>query len=213
MSRKPGTTFSFDDEEQIHAVNEQVQDLKSKWGLKTKGEVILKLLAMVSQLEQVEHKVEHEVEDLTDEEQSTVTKALRYSQSTLPELQKKGLLAECRGIVTSYEKIQSVDVSELGNSTTRGAAQARIDATVKVVMEHNQESESFDQWYITQSLIFKLCGSNRAAIRKYFEDFQHLIDDHHQQYELTESANRKGKGSNSAESVLKPKVDAVLKSD
>ena len=58
-------------------------------------------------------------------------------------------------------------------------------------------SEKDQKWALTASAVAKLCGCNRPAINRYFEEHRLAIADHNAKHQLTASHNiskgRKGK--------------------
>jgi len=72
-----------------------------------------------------------------------------------------------------------------------GPAEERIDRAVQAIMEYNNYTgtEKDQKWAITASAVARLCGSNRPAINRYFEEHHLAIADHNAKHELTEGHN------------------------
>lgn len=91
----------------------------------------------------------------------------------------------------SQQKKPSSIPAEDSSYTTKEKAVHRIDKAVKSVMLFNEQAENAEhKWFISESLIFRLTGCNRPAVRKYFQAHQTLITQHNQQHQLTERHNQ-----------------------
>lgn len=136
--------------------------------------------------------------DLTEDEKKIVETAINVSGLSYEHLLKRGLLAECKremSLVEHREKLSTLDDSALLNSTIRGAASLRIKKAIDAIIHHNEHvTEKEDKIYISESIVFRITGSNRGAIRQFFEQNQEMIDTHNKKYGLDDSVNRKGKG-------------------
>jgi len=127
-----------------------------------------------------------------------VKDALTNSGLTLIELVKEGLLQRARyynSIAIKQADFKNMSTETLKNSTVKGAANYRIENAVQTLIDHNNnEPEKDNKVCITKGMIFKLTGSNRQTINKYFDEQKIGISDHNNKHSLTEDDNRKGKG-------------------
>ena len=117
---------------------------------------------------------------------------------TLEQLTKRGLLKEARTAVSLAKhqaELSEVDPDDLKKMTFRGVAATRIEQVISKIMEwNNNHPEQKDRFYISETLIARLTGSNRGAIKDYFQTHDTLINDHNYKYSLSNDDNRKGKG-------------------
>lgn len=80
-----------------------------------------------------------------------------------------------------------------------GPAYQRIEQAVQAIMDYNNytATEKDQKWALTASAVARLCGCNRSAINRYFEEHRLAIADHNAKHQLTASHNiskgRKGK--------------------
>ncbi len=127
-----------------------------------------------------------------------VKDALTNSGLTLIELVKEGLLQRARyynSIAIKQADFENLPDAILKNSTVKGAANYRIDRAVEAIKNHNNnQPETEHKVCLTKGIIFKLTGSNRQTINKYFDEHEIGIKDHNNKHGLTEDDNRKGKG-------------------
>lgn len=127
-----------------------------------------------------------------------VKDALTNSGLTLIELVKEGLLQRARyynSIAIKQADFKNMSTETLKNSTVKGAANYRIENAVQTLINHNNnQPEKDNKVCITKGMIFKLTGSNRQTINKYFDEQKIGISDHNNKHSLTEDDNRKGKG-------------------
>lgn len=136
--------------------------------------------------------------DLSPSEQDEVSKAVQVSGMTQEQLAKRGLLKEARTALSlaKYQAdLSEVDPEKLRDMTFRGVASTRIERVVTRIMDYNDTcGEQKDRYCITPTLVANLSGSNRNAVREYFNSHKFMIDDHNSKYSLTNADNRKGKG-------------------
>lgn len=136
--------------------------------------------------------------ELSDLEQTEVEKALTNSESELEVVAKDGILQRSRYLNSIAEKqaqLETMSDKELSEATFKGAANFRIEQAVETIMNHNDnQAEKSQKVCLTKGIIFKLTGSNRQTINKYFDDHELMISDHNQKHSLSNSDNRKGKG-------------------
>lgn len=91
-------------------------------------------------------------------------------------------------------------------SNLKGKAVQKIDRTVRAVMQFNEQAkEPEEKWFISESLIFRLTGCNRPAVRRYFQALRSEIDEHNQHHQLSERHNQL-KGKKSDEQALQDAV-------
>lgn len=136
--------------------------------------------------------------DLSATEQDEVQKALVNSKSELDVVAKDGLLQRSRYLNSVADRqvaLESMSDEEIKKATFKGAASFKIEQAVNTIISHNNnQPEKSDKVCITKGIIFKLTGSNRQTINKWFDNHHIMIDDHNQKHELTDADNRKGKG-------------------
>ena len=117
---------------------------------------------------------------------------------TREELAKRGLLAEARksnSLAKRQSELSEADPDELKKLTFKGVAFTRIEQVVKRIMSHNDaQGENKHRYCPTECLIATITGSNRGAIREYFDSHKTMIEDHNHKYGLSKEDNRKGKG-------------------
>lgn len=131
-------------------------------------------------------------------EQQEIKTAITNSGSSLEAITIEGTLQRARylnSIATSQAKLDSMSESELIESTFKGVSKHRISQAVERIKNHNDlQTEKKDKVCITRGLVFKLTGSNRQNINKFFAEYSVMISDHNQKHQLTDADNRKGKG-------------------
>ena len=164
----------------------------------TQGELIGYLLKSYNQETNRESAFSIESFNLSESEQREVKNALVNSDSSLDVVAKDGLLQRSRylnSIADKQAKLGSMSDEEMSKATFRGAANFKIDQAINKITEHNNsQGEKSRKVCITKGIIFKLTGSNRQTINKYFDDHQVMISDHNLKHSLTDADNRKGKG-------------------
>lgn len=163
----------------------------------SQGEVIGYLLKSYNQLNNRESALSVESFNLSGAEQREVENALINSNSQLDEVARDGLLQRSRYLNSIAEKqaqLESMTDEEMKKATFKGAANFKIEQAVNTIISHNNsQSEKSRKVCITKGIIFKLTGSNRQTINKWFAEHQTMIDDHNQKHSLTDADNRKGK--------------------
>lgn len=173
--------------------------VKTELNLSSQGEVIGFLLESYRELRTLKKQMEQKSEfELNREESEEVCKAIKLSGMTYDQIAKRGLLAEARKAVSLAKRqddLANTDPEELKKMTFKGVASTRIGQVVNRIMEYNDtQPEQKNRFCISESLVFKLTGSNRNAVKEYFRSYKLMIDDHNQKYGLTNENNRKGKG-------------------
>ena len=163
----------------------------------SQGEVIGYLLTSYNQLNNRESALSVESFNLSGAEQREVENALINSNSQLDEVARDGLLQRSRylnSIADKQAQLESMTDEEMKKATFKGAANFKIEQAVNTIISHNNsQSEKSRKVCITKGIIFKLTGSNRQTINKWFAEHQTMIDDHNQKHSLTDADNRKGK--------------------
>ena len=136
--------------------------------------------------------------NLSSLEQQEVENALINSDSQIEEVARDGLLQRSRylnSIANKQAKLESMSDEEMRSSTFKGAANFRIEQVIETIVNHNNsQSEKSSKVCITKGIIFKLTGSNRQTINKWFDEHEVMISDHNSKHSLTDADNRKGKG-------------------
>jgi hypothetical protein len=136
--------------------------------------------------------------NLSPGEHGEVEAALTNSGSELDVVAKDGLLQRSRylnSIADKQAQLESMSDLQMQKATFKGAANFRIEQGIATIINHNdREAEKSRKVCLTKGIVFKLTGSNRQTINKYFDEHEVMIADHNQKHELTESDNRKGKG-------------------
>ena len=190
MSKKLGCTISDDDKALLDRLT---KDLKMN-----QGEVIGYLLRSYEQLNNRESVLSLKAFNLSGSEQQEVKNALINSDSQLTEVARDGLLQRSRylnSIADKQAQLESMSDEEMRSCTFKGAANFKIEQAINTITDHNNsQSSKSDKVCITKGIVFKLTGSNRQTINKWFAQHQTMIDDHNQKHSLSNADNRKGKG-------------------
>lgn len=190
MTKKLGCSIS--DEDKV-LLDRLTKDLKMN-----QGEVIGYLLRSYNQLSNPESILSLEAFNLSGSEQLEVENALVNSDSQLDEVARDGILQRSRYLNSVADKqgqFESMSDKELANATYKGAANYRIQQAIETIMNHNNDqSQKSRKVCLTKGMIFKLTGSNRQTINKYFDEHEVMISDHNHKHSLTDADNRKGKG-------------------
>ena len=164
----------------------------------SQGELIGFLLKSYEQQNNHQSVLSLENFNLSASEQVEVNNALTNSDSQLDEVAKDGILQRSRylnSIANKQAQLESMSDEEMSKATFKGAANFKIEQAISKIIEHNNsQSEKSRKVCITKGIIFKLTGSNRQTINKWFDLHSTMIDDHNQKYRLTDADNRKGKG-------------------
>lgn len=190
MAKKLGCSIT--DEEK------QLLDRLSKKSKKNQGELIGCLLRSYDQLSNRESVLSLESFNLSGSEQIEVENALTNSDSQLDEVARDGLLQRSRylnSIASKQAQLESMTDEQMQKATFKGAANFKIEQAISTIMNHNDsQGEKSRKVCLTKGIIFKLTGSNRQTINKYFDDHEVMISDHNNKHSLTDADNRKGKG-------------------
>ena len=190
MSKKLGCAISDDDKVLLDRLTKKLK--------MNQGELIGYLLKSYSQLSDRESVLALEGFNLSGSEQREVENALINSDSQLDEVARDGLLQRSRylnSIADKQAQLESMTDEEMQKATFKGAANFKIEQAINTIIDHNNsQSEKSDKVCITKGIAFKLTGSNRQTINKWFAQHETMIDDHNQKHSLTDADNRKGKG-------------------
>ena len=190
MSRKLGCFISDEEKALLDELTEQLG--------KSQGDLIGLLIRSYQNISHRDSVISIEAFDLSDEQQHEVENALTNSGSQLDVVARDGLLQRSRylnSIADKQAQLESMSDEEMQKATFKGAAYFRIEQAINTIIEHNNsQTEKKDKVCITKGIIFKLTGSNRQTINKWFTQHQIMIDDHNQKHSLTDADNRKGKG-------------------
>ena len=166
----------------------------------SQGELIGLMLRSYEQQHNRESVLSLENFNLSASEQVEVNNALTNSDSQLDEVAKDGILQRSRylnSIANKQAQLESMSDEEMSKATFKGAANFKIEQAISKIIEHNNsQSEKSRKVCITKGIIFKLTGSNRQTINKWFDLHNTMIDDHNQKHSLTDADNRKGKNFN-----------------
>ena len=166
----------------------------------SQGELIGFLLKSYEQQNNHQSVLSLENFNLSSSEQLEVNNALTNSDSQLDEVAKDGILQRSRylnSIANKQAQLESMSDEEMSKATFKGAANFKIEQAISKIIEHNNsQSEKSRKVCITKGIIFKLTGSNRQTINKWFDLHNTMIDDHNQKHSLTDTDNRKGKNFN-----------------
>ena len=190
MAKKLGCSIS--DEDKV------LLDRLTKKTNKNQGELIGYLLRSYEQLSNRDPVISLEAFNLSGSEQQEVENALTNSDSQLDVVARDGLLQRSRylnSVADKQAQFESMSESEMKSATFKGAANYRIEQAIETIMNHNNnQSEKSRKVCLTKGIVFKLTGSNRQTINKYFDEHEVMISDHNHKHSLTDADNRKGKG-------------------
>ena len=131
-------------------------------------------------------------------EQKEINDAVANSGLTIEAIAREGTLQRARylnSIAESQAKLESMSTDDVKKATFKGVSRHRISQAVEKIREHNdQQTEKKNKVCITRGIVFKITGSDRSNINKFFDEYEVMIDDHNHKHELTDADNRKGKG-------------------
>ena len=108
-------------------------------------------------------------------------------------------------LTQSSSSALETDLAKPQSRKVSGPAEERIDRAVQAIMNYNNytATEKDQKWAITASAVARLCGSNRPAINRYFEEHHQAIADHNAKHELSEGHNiPKGKKGQKIEDFI-----------
>lgn len=123
--------------------------------------------------------------------------AEQNSGFSLQQIVKAGTIQRAKylnSIAESQAKLESMSDEELKEQTFKGVAEYRINQAIETIKNHNDmQAEKEHKICITKGMVFKITGSNRQTINKFFDNYQQMIEDHNNKHSLTDKDNRKGK--------------------
>ena len=190
MAKKLGCSISDEDKALLDRLTKKTD--------KNQGELISYLLRSYEQLSDRQPVISLEAFNLSGKELQEVENALTNSDSQLDEVARDGLLQRSRylnSIADKQAQFESMTDEQMQKATFKGAANYRIEQATATIMDHNNnQSEKSQKVCITKGMVFKLTGSNRQTINKYFDEHEVMISDHNYKHSLTDADNRKGKG-------------------
>ncbi len=102
-----------------------------------------------------------------------------------------------QGPVKRQERYQKTDFTQLSLDQLKAmripeATTERIRRAVQVIMQYNREANhDLDRWFIRAKEIKELVGGRGEMIGAYLKEHQAEIEQHHQQFQLTEKYNAK----------------------
>jgi hypothetical protein len=85
----------------------------------------------------------------------------------------------------------AIRTSQLADIKQLEASYERFRRAVYAIMQWNTEHRPLERWFITTLAIQKLVGGRKESIKAYQDAHQEEIEAHHQEFEITVSANRK----------------------
>jgi predicted oxidoreductase len=190
MSRKLGCNITDEEKALLDRLTEKLD--------KTQGELIGLLIRNYHNHLNHDSVISLKAFHLSGSEQLEVENALTNSDSQLDEVARDGLLQRARylnSIADKQAQLESMSDEEMQKATFKGAANFRIEQMISTIINHNNnQSEKSRKVCLTKGIIFKLTGSNRQTINKYFDEHEVMISDHNHKHSLTDADNRKGKG-------------------
>ena len=176
----------------------ELLDTLTKKLKKSQGDLIGLLLTSYENNTDRESVISLKSFNLSGEQQREVENALTNSNSQLDVVARDGLLQRSRylnSIADKQAQLDSMSDEEMQKATFKGAANFRIEQAIKTIIDHNDaQPEKQNKVCLTKGIVFKLTGSNRQTINKYFDEHEVMIFDHNNKHELSDRDNRKGKG-------------------
>lgn len=165
------------------------QTLKDESGKAiTQREVLTHLINVYKQMQIQQKAMTDNDLNLSETETQLVEDAMTMSRMSRKELTKRGLLKEARTALTIAEhqdNVSRASFEDLKDSkfSFKGVAQKRIELVVSRMMAYNDTlNDKKDKFYLTETFIASVSGSNRPAIKKYFtnEVNDEIIRSHNQ---------------------------------
>ncbi|MBD2186145.1 protelomerase family protein [Aerosakkonema funiforme] len=158
------------------------------------------LAAKIAQLELQLQQVTALIGHLNSDQASSDMPSSDSLTNSQPEAQRKSQKPRISASISNQEN----------GSNLKGRALQKIDRTARAVMQFNEQAvEPEQKWFISESLIFRLTGCNRPAVRRYFQLSRSAIDEHNQHHQLSERHNQL-KGKSRDEQGLQAFVDRTL---
>ena len=137
------------------------------------------------------------------EEKGIIDRALEISGLSIEELKKQSILRAARNIIANKDKVTVLKEVDKNSRTSTRAADLRIAEIVAEMILHNDQAE---QWYQRKFINQKTIGEyakkrkqldqnnlslNTGVIKRYLENYQELIAQHHLKHDMQEDYNRK----------------------
>ena len=190
MNKKLGCSITDEEKDLLDRLTKKLN--------KSQGELIGELIRSYQNLSNRDSVISLEAFNLSGTEQREVENALTNSDSQLDVVARDGLLQRSRylnSIADKQAQLESMSDEEMQKATFKGAANFRIEQAISTIMNHNNaQGEKSRKVCLTKGIVFKLTGSNRQTINKYFDEHEVMISDHNHKHSLTDADNRKGKG-------------------
>jgi hypothetical protein len=138
-----------------------------------------------------------------DEEKQLIDRALKMSNLSIEELKKQSILRTARNIIANKDKSVVLKEVDKNSRTSARAADLRVADIVAEMMLHNDQAE---QWYQRKFINQKTIGEyakdrkqlsvnnlslNTGVIKRYLENYQEIIAQHHLKHDMQEDHNRK----------------------
>jgi multidrug efflux pump subunit AcrA (membrane-fusion protein) len=187
---KLGCSITVEEKKLLDSLTKKLQ--------KSQGELIGELLRSYQNISARDALLSLPAFNLSGVEQTEVENALTNSNSQLDQVARDGLLQRSRYLNSIADKIaqlESMSDQQMQKATFKGAANFRIEQVISTIINHNDaQAEKSRKVCLTKGIVFKLTGSNRQTINKYFDEREVMIDDHNLKHDLTDADNRKGKG-------------------
>ncbi|MFM2315042.1 MAG: hypothetical protein RLZZ04_4318 [Cyanobacteriota bacterium] len=189
-SAKPRVAYSHDQKPKLEELAKALN--------MSMGEAVDWLIENSHQITRSSDVAALELELYSVAEQKEINDAVKNSGLTIEAIAREGTLQRARylnSIAESQAKLESMSTDDVKKATFKGVSRHRISQAVEKIREHNdQQTEKKNKVCITRGIVFKITGSNRSNINKFFDEYEVMIDDHNHKHELTDADNRKGKG-------------------
>lgn len=164
-----------------------LDDLVAKAGIKQTAllEQVAKLY-QVGGLSALGFGVEIDKSGLNPEQTDLLNQAVAITGGSVQDFMFTAALSKAEQVV----KMSSMDNESLKNMPN--SANMRIHAAVNEIIENNKTATDwFNKVELTQGVVFGQTGSNRSAIRKYFEDNTAMIEEHNAVMKFEKNHNTK----------------------
>ncbi len=137
------------------------------------------------------------------EEKSLINQALEISGLSIEELKKQSILKAAKNIIVNKDRVVVLKEVDKNSRTSTKAADLRVAEVVAEMMLHNDQAE---QWYqrkfINQKTISEYAKKRKEldqnnlalninVIKRYLQNYQELIVQHHLKHQMQEDYNRK----------------------
>jgi hypothetical protein len=138
---------------------------------------------------------------LPDVERVLQQAAMQAPEETSPVAYVQELLSKQthyrQGPVKRQERYNQTDFTQVSLSQLKAmripeATHERIRRAVEAIMQYNRAAQhDLDRWYIRIKEVKELVGGRGEIIAAYLKDHQSEIEQHHQEFHLTERYNQK----------------------